>query len=166
MGTLRLVADVAGTDFWVGAGFLRAAVWDFLHGRAPSPPEGDVDVVWFDAGACDAALDRAIEARLFASDPGEKWSVKNQARMHARNGDTPYVSLADAIAHWPETATAIAARVVDGRIEVLAPHGTEDLFSLTLRPTPTFAGEKYAVFAERVRSKRWLERWPRLRIAT
>ncbi|WRQ77412.1 nucleotidyltransferase family protein [Pseudomonas saxonica] len=26
-------------DCWIGAGFLRNAVWDYLHGRSPSPAE-------------------------------------------------------------------------------------------------------------------------------
>lgn len=31
--------------------------------------------------------------------------VKNQARMHLRNGDRPYQSATDAMRYWPETAT-------------------------------------------------------------
>ena len=42
--------DVARTlgppDGWIGAGFVRNAVWDHRHHRAPLPPAGDVDVVW------------------------------------------------------------------------------------------------------------------------
>ena len=52
--------------------------------------------------------DRAIEAELRALAPGIDWSVKNQARMHLRNGDPPYSGATDAMRHWPETATAIA----------------------------------------------------------
>ncbi len=32
-------------DCWIGAGFVRNAVWDYLHQRSRSPLDGDVDVV-------------------------------------------------------------------------------------------------------------------------
>jgi Nucleotidyltransferase len=38
----------------------------------------------------------------------------------------------------------------------------DDLFSMVVRPTPAFTGGKLLIFRERVREKRWLERWPRL----
>jgi len=107
-----------------------------------------------------------MEAQLKAVEPSVDWSVKNQARMHLRNGDEPYASTADAMSHWCETATAVAVRLADnGGIEILAPFGLDDLFSLTVRPTPAFTGRKLPIFQERVREKRWLERWPRLVLA-
>ena len=45
--------------------------------------------------------------------------------MHLRNGDAPYRDTYDAVAHWAETATAIAARSLRGRVEVMAPHGID-----------------------------------------
>jgi uncharacterized protein len=153
-------------DCWVGAGFVRNAVWDRLHGRAVMPPGSDVDVVWFDADRTDPSLDSAHEAILTASEPLVAWSVKNQARMHARNGDAPYASAPDAIAHWPETATAVAVRRTDAdRCEIIAPHGLGDLFAPLLRPTPDFAGKKRHVFDARVRDKAWVADWPLLRVA-
>ena len=91
------------------------------------------------------------------------WSVKNQARMHARNGDAPYGDTLDAVTHWPETATAIAARWRDGRLDVMAPHGCGDLFGLIVRPTPAFAG-RLDIVRRRIRDKGWLLRWPRLTV--
>ncbi len=152
-------------DCWIGAGFVRDAVWDDLHRRAPSPPTGDVDVVWFDRAEPSPTRDRALEAALAAGDPGVRWSVKNQARMHERNGDAPYGSTEDAIRRWPETATAVAVRAAAGRLDVLAPYGLADLFAMTVRPTPGFADARLAVVVERVRAKRWRERWPLVRIA-
>ncbi|MRE47150.1 hypothetical protein GII66_24395, partial [Escherichia coli] len=49
-----------------------------------------------------------LEDRLRQQLPSLDWSVKNQARMHQRNGDYPYTSTRNALLHWPETATAIA----------------------------------------------------------
>lgn len=149
-------------DCWIGAGFVRSAVWDHLHDRVATRPGDDVDVIWFDRERASRAVDRDIEAQLKAVDPAIDWSVKNQARMHRRNNDEPYRSTEDAVSRWPETATAVALRLTVGGIDIMAPFGLDDLFSLVVRPTPAFAGEKRPVFQRRVQEKRWLERWPRL----
>ncbi len=81
--------------------------------------------------------------------------------MHLRNGDAPYQNSLDAVARWAETATAIVARLRDGRVEVAAPHGVEDLLALRLRPVPDCRGGIKALHA-RCRDKGWLRRWPRL----
>ena len=109
-GVLAMVHSLGLPDCWVGAGFIRNAVWDYLHDRPPSRHPGDVDVIWFCPERARPAEDKEVEAALRALDPSVDWSVKNQARMHLRNGDAPYASAVDAIGHWPETATAVAAR--------------------------------------------------------
>lgn len=163
---LGVVATLDLPDGWIGAGFIRNAVWDHLHGRPPSPPQGDVDVIWFDSDQTDPALDRLHEARLAESEPSVVWSVKNQARMHSRNVDPPYASTVDAMRHWPETATAVAARRHgDELCEVAAPLGLGDLFGLVLRPTTNFVEMKRSIYDERLRSKKWVGRWPLLREA-
>lgn len=165
MAALHAVARHAPPGSWIGAGFLRNAVWDALHGRAPDVAGlADLDVVFHDAADATPARDAAAEAALRAAAPGLPWSVTNQARMHTRNGHAPYAGVADAIAHWPETATAIAARCGPGGVELLAPHGLGDLLALTLRPTPAFAGRADVVRA-RMAAKGWLTRWPRLVLA-
>lgn len=159
---LKTVAALDLPDCWIGAGFVRDAVWDHLHGYDVADPTGDVDVIWYDAASPQADVDRRIEQQLRDALPKLCWSVKNQARMHLRNGDAPYTSVADAMRHWPETATAVAARFLISSIEVSAPHGLDDLFALRLRPTPRFLTEKLPVFVHRVSSKRWIDRYPRL----
>lgn len=162
---LRAVAQLNLPDGWIGAGFVRDAVWDALHDRTPDCARlNDVDVVFFDPRNIDADDDRAIEHRLAALMPGRPWSVKNQARMHWRNRESPYRDTADAVSRWPETATAIAARWHEGRVEILAPLGVCDLLGLVVRPTPAFRSRTDAV-AQRVISKGWRTRWPRLRVA-
>jgi len=167
MDVLRAVRDLGLPDCWVAAGFVRNCVWDHLHEHPASPLQEDIDVVWFDAAQCDAARDAALERALRSRDDGLDWSVKNQARMHLRNGDAPYVSATDAMRYWPEMATAVGVRLGQGdTIEVAAPFGLDDLFGLTVRPTRRFIGEKRTVYVERIRAKDWLGRWPRLRIET
>ena len=161
---LGLVRSLRLPDCWIGAGFVRSAVWDRLHGREATAPAGDVDVLWFDPARTEPATDAAIEATLRGLAPGVAWSVKNQARMHRRNGDAPYASACDAMRHWPETATAVAARRTGAEdCGIAAPYGLEDLFGGILRPTPGFAGDRLGIVLGRIAAKRWLERWPRLR---
>jgi uncharacterized protein len=161
-----MVPSLGLPDCWVGAGFIRNAVWDHLHGRPPSRHFGDVDVIWFCAERAEPAEDIGLEAVLRAWDPSVFWSVKDQARMHLRNCDAPYRSAVEAMRSWPETATAVAARhAEDGACEIAAPFGLDDLFNLILRSTPRFAHEKHQVYLDRVRSKGWLTAWPLLRMA-
>jgi uncharacterized protein len=159
---LSAVEALGIDDCWIGAGLIRNTVWNKLHGFATDPIVGtDVDVVYCDAGDASLARDIAIEAQLFATLPGVLWSVHNQARMHIPNGDAPYRDVADAIRCWPETATAIAARKAGESVEVLAPHGVDDLIRLIVRPTPAF-NRKMAAYRERIVKKDWARRWPRL----
>lgn len=162
---LRAVRELELPDCWVAAGFVRSLVWDHFHQRAVSPLPEDIDVIWFDPARLEAQVDFALEAELTRRCGGVKWSVKNQARMHLRNGDAAYGSAAEAMMRWPETATAVGVRLDRcGEIEVSAPFGLRDLFGLVVRPTRQFSGEKLAVFRERYQSKRWLEKWPRLTV--
>ena len=165
MQALCAVRELQLPDAWIGAGLVRDAVWDHLHGYGQRPVTGDVDVVWFDAQRCDPALDSQLQHQLNQLSPGFDWSVKNQARMHLRNGDAPYLSTQHALSYWPETVTAVAVRLTDaGHIEVIAPFGLDDLFELRLRPGPGFEGEKRGIFRERVVGKRWVERYPLLEV--
>ncbi|MEE4201108.1 nucleotidyltransferase family protein [Erythrobacter sp.] len=160
---LAIVAQLSLPDCWIAAGFVRNAVWDARHDRPPQPFSDDVDVIWFNAANCDEKVDRDIEKELRAVDPAVRWSVKNQARMHQRNGDRPYSSAVDAMRFWPETATAVAARRVgDDECIIASSFGLDDLFTLTVRPAGRFRDEKRAIYEARIRSKRWFERWPRL----
>jgi len=160
---LETVAELELPDGWIGAGFIRNAVWDALHGIEEAAAFGDVDVAFFDQARTGAERDAVIEAELRRTFPQMPWSVKNQARMHRRNGDAPYEDTLAAIARWPETATAVAARWRAGRVEGIAPHGLGDLVDLVVRPTPAFAGRPEIV-RRRIREKKWLLRWPRLTV--
>ena len=122
-----------------------------------------MDVIWFDLNRPDPARDAALHDRLTAMDPTVRWSVKNQSRMHVRNGDRPYTSAVDAMRFWPETATAVAVRKTKTEcIEVASPLGLEDLFGLIVRPGPCFAEAKRDIVLDRVRTKQWLRIWPGL----
>lgn len=148
---LRVAAQHGPPGGWLGAGFLRNATWDWLHGREADPDVADLDLV-FHAPGLDAA---PFATRLAAAEPRARWEVVNQA------GLMPADDLAGAIALWPETATCVAARWEGGQVALLAPHGWEDLFALRLRPTPAFA-ERRAVIEARAAARGWFARWPGL----
>jgi hypothetical protein len=159
MGVLRLVQDLGLPDWWVGAGFVRNAVWDHLHGK-PMTPLNDIDVLYFDSERTDPEVDQNLELELELRGPKKRWSVKNQARMHLQNGDEPYVSTLDAIRNWSETATAVAVTLGSaGNVVLAAPHGVDDLLDLVVRPT---SPDKSAVVTERAAAKRWAKLWPKL----
>ncbi len=135
MAALTAVAGLGLPDCWIGAGFARGAVWDRLHGYTERTPLDDIDVVYFDPETRNPAAEASLERRLGEDLPGLPWEVRNQARMHLRNGDPPYCSSADALAHWLETPTAVALRLNHGgELELLAPLGTADLLDLVVRP--------------------------------
>jgi len=149
-------------DAWIGAGFIRNMVWDVLHGREINVSSlNDVDVVFLDYADDRKERDLSLEAALQEVAPGLPWQVRNQARMYRRNSDEPYPDTLHAVARFPETATAVAARTQRGRVEVVAPHGIEDLLNLIVRPTPAFE-HKMDIYRKRVLSKNWPSRWPRL----
>lgn len=90
--------------------------------------------------------------------------VKNQAVMHRRNGDSPYSSSTDAMTFWPEKETAVGVQLSYGSIiEVSAPFGLETLFSGHITHNPK---RPKSVFIERVQSKGWVLKWPRLKVVS
>jgi hypothetical protein len=164
MRVLRAVRALGLPDWAIGAGFVRNRVWDWLCGDVRQTVPSDIDVLYFDAADQDPAVETMLEQRLNAVLEAP-WSVTNQARMHRLNDDAPYASTEDALRYWIETPTAVAVRLCeDDCIEVIAPWGLEDLFTLTVRPTPS-GRSKSGVFQRRLAEKNWRTRWPGLRVA-
>ena len=160
MACLTAVRALELTDAWIGAGFVRRAVWDALL-KAPAPsPLDDVDVLYFDAGDLTREAEARHEARLRHAMADVPWSVRNQARMHLRNGDAAYRDCEDAIGHWLETPTAVAVRLdAVGDLALLAPFGLEDLLALRIRPTPAGKRRK-ADYLARIETKNWRRTYP------
>jgi hypothetical protein len=164
MRCLAVLAAHGPAGAWIGAGFVRNAVWDHLSGRdMEALPLADLDVVFHDPVNGTAEQDAALEAVLRIAAPDLPWSVRNQARMHERNGHRPYRDIADALSHWPETATAIAARLGPKGVEILAPLGVDDVLAMILRPTPAYR-DTTEILVARLETKGWLTRWPELRL--
>ena len=163
MQVLRAVRALDLPDWAIGAGFVRSRVWDWLSGDASTTVPTDIDVLYYDTADLSPARETEFERRLNEALPGP-WSVTNQARMHVDNDEPPYASTEDALRHWLETPTAVAVRLSpDDRIDVLAPWGLEDLFTMTVRPTPS-GRAKPDIYRRRIAEKKWERLWPGVRV--
>lgn len=159
LAALRAVRQLRAPQGAIGAGYIRAAVWDHLCGCRPSPVD-DVDVLYHDPSDLSWDAETALETRLRDMVPGLPWSVRNQARMHIRNGDPPYRSVAHAMEHWLETPTCVALRLEDDdTFTVIAPFGLGDLFDRRIRPTPR-GRQRLGAYRDRLDRKLWHEKWP------
>jgi uncharacterized protein len=145
MRVLATVREVDLPDAWVGAGTIRDLVWGQLYGHGFEPGDvRDVDVAFFNPNDLRSAVDEQATRRLRQAWPQVPWEASNQAAVHtwyAREfggGPVgPLATIADAVATWPETATAVAVRL-DGSqgIEVCAPLGLADLLDGVWRRNP------------------------------
>ncbi|MBB1270647.1 nucleotidyltransferase family protein [Shewanella sp. SR44-3] len=157
-------------EHWlIAAGFVRNLVWDKLHGY-PSSLSGsgvkaDIDFIYFCPKDSSKVRDLDIEQQFQQLGDEFTWSVKNQHRMHSRNGDKPYVDLVDSMGHWPEKETAIGVRLepnlISYEFHLESAFGLESLFGLQLSHNPK---RQYQVFQSRLTEKSWLERYPKLTI--
>lgn len=162
MTALRMAREMNLPDWWIAAGFVRNKIWDVVHEKTERTALNDVDVVYFDSEIPEERFDLDLERKLAAMDGSLPWSVKNQARMHTRNGHAPYSSATDAISRWPETATCVGVRIdIDDELVLAAPLGIADLLDLNVRCNPNFNGtaEEYRA---RQNAKQWLVIWPKL----
>jgi len=165
MDVLRAAESLNLADWWIGAGFLRNKVWNHIEGKE-SEQTRDVDLVYFSDADTSQETDWAYDEKMNQEYSFAQWEVRNQARMHYKNGFEPFTSTADGIAHWTETATAVAVRLRESKLEYLFCYGTDDLFNLVARPTPHCkTGAMLKVFQERINKKQWQQKWPDLQVA-
>jgi uncharacterized protein len=169
MRALVAAREVAAPDWLIGAGAVRTAVWDRLHGYEEPSELADVDLAFFDQGDLSREREADVEARLRRALPSLEWDAKNQARVHlwyARRFGyevPPLTSSADGVATWPETATAVGLRLTDDdRLLVEAPFGLDDLLGMVHRRNPRRVS--VAEYRRRLATKRIAERWPRATI--
>ncbi|MFP3321641.1 nucleotidyltransferase family protein [Planococcus sp. SIMBA_160] len=154
-------------DWWICAGFIRSKVWDVLHGFRERSALPDIDVIYYDASDINGEKERDLEVKLIELIPNIPWSVKNQARMHIRNNTSVYTSSIDAMAKFPETATAIGVKLDDqDYLVIAAPLGIQDLINLDVKPTPYFLEnqKRLTIYEERITKKNWTSIWSQLKI--
>ena len=160
MQALSVARSLGLGDWCLAAGFVRNLAWDKVHGYGRPTDLNDIDLIYFDPGNVSEEADKELESRL-SEISDLPWSVKNQARMHERNSDSPYASTEDAMSYWVEVETAVGATLNERNgIEIVAPFGIDVLFEYTITLNPK--RPKPEVFSQRVQGKRWLEIWPNL----
>lgn len=150
-------------DWMIGAGFLRNKVWDRLHNiKRNISDTNDIDLVYFtnkNTEESDKKLSEKMNGKL-----GLKWEIVNQFYTHKwHNRKIPYKNTAEALSEWVETPTCVAVTLINGQPKIIAPHGISDLVNLQIRPSPSHKNN-LDLFHYRIKSKKWLEKWPRLKI--
>jgi uncharacterized protein len=166
---LEAARDCDLPDWFVGAGIIRNAVWDHLHGYREPTPCTDVDVAFFDPHDLTPARDQAAQAHLHARWPDVPWEATNQAAVHCWYEQVfgypvaPLRSSQDGIGTWPETATCVGVQLLpDDTLLVAAPCGLADLLGMVLRRNPRRVSLEE--FRRRLAQKRLQEKWPRVQV--
>jgi len=169
MDALAAVRELELAEWCIGAGAIRNLVWDTLHGKHAPSKLSDVDVAYFDLTDISSQRDQDLQRKLLELRPSMPWEVTNQAGVHqwfeAHFGHAvePLKSLLEAVASWPEFATAVGISLgQDNALRVIAPHGLEDLFAIVVRRNPVRVSVE--TYRERVAQKRYPERWPRVKV--
>ncbi|WP_326564385.1 nucleotidyltransferase family protein [Micromonospora peucetia] len=170
---LCVVRDSGLPDAWIGAGSVRDLVWAERYGDGFDPSlVRDVDVVFLDPADLSGDNDDRATRRLVMAWSEPPWEAKNQAAVHtwypAKFGGGPVAPLrtiADAVATWPEYATAVAVRLdAHDQITVCAPHGLDDLLDGVWRRNPARVSPE--ISRQRLARHRPAERWSGVRVVT
>jgi len=170
MRVLGIARDLDLPDWRIVSGAIYQTVWNALTGRDPDYGVKDYDLFYYDAAyisyeAEDVVIRRA--AKAYPADLAPLVEVRNQARVHLwfeQHFGEPYAPLTcsdEALARFVGPAFAVGVRLEpDGRLDIAAPFGLDDIFALRIRPNPN-----------RPRAKGWAkvtasarERWPELTI--
>ena len=154
---------------YLSAGVIRNWIWSHLHGQNYDFDQTEVDVIFYDTEEINQQKSLRLQSLLEVKYPDQIWDITNQAYVHhwykTENGDSisPLHSTDEALSNWPEPVTAIAVRMDEQhQIEVIAPLGLNDLFELKLRWNGRLVSR--GVFEQRVKTIRFLDRWPQVEI--
>lgn len=158
--------DIALPDWYLCAGCLNQTVWNSLLELPERHGIGDIDLIYFDGSDLTEHAEAKASERIKAlfEDINIPFDVKNEARVHLwyenRFGKAiePYLSTTDAVASFPTTATAIAAKPTDTSLSLIAPFGLDDLLNLIVRPNKAIVTRD--VYEAKI--EKWQRYWPTL----
>jgi uncharacterized protein len=132
-------------DWRIVSGALYNTVWNALTGRPLDTGIKDVDLFYWDDSdlsyeAEDVVIRRGAEVFAGLSVPVE---IRNQARVHLwfeEHFGTPFAPLrssAEGVDRFASKTHAVSVRLeADGRLDVYAPYGLDDLFGFRVTPNP------------------------------
>ncbi|MCE9523971.1 MAG: nucleotidyltransferase family protein [Alphaproteobacteria bacterium] len=159
-------------DLWLVSGLLFQTVWNTLEGRPRGHGILDHDLFYFDPDTSEEAEDHWIKraATHFAFARREV-QLRNQARVHLwypEKFGTPYPQLhssCDGVRQFLMPACMVAVRPQsDGRLELFAPLGLDDVFDRLIRPNPLWQGPPRQRYLEK--AARYMRDWPSVRFAS
>lgn len=165
MGLLDYLREMALPQWRLVSGCLYQTVWNVLTRRPRGTGIQDYDVIYFDAADLSWEAEDAVIRRATSTLPLQ---IRNQARVHLwyeRHFGVPYAPLRCAdksLTRYPATVQAIGARLEsDGRLDIIAPFGSHDVFAMVMRPNPAFDHRpSFEAKAARARSI-----WPEVSVA-
>lgn len=169
MTVLEGMREIGLPDPLLVSGAVYQTAWNAITGRPCDYGIKDFDAVFFDPDTSWNAEDVWIrKAAAFFEPPLDALvEVRNQARVHiwfpAKHGEPypPLASSAESLERFVCPAFAVGARLApEGEVEIVAPFGLDDLFSMILRPNPR---RQLATGWERVVQSA-SARWPELTI--
>ena len=143
LASIRSVRSVRLAQWRLVAGCLYQTVWNVLTGRDRGTGIKDYDLIYFDDSDLSWAAEDGVIRAVAAATRGcvGPVEVRNQARVHlwfeARFGTAyPRLYSADeALRRYASIVHAIGVRLeYDDRLDVMAPFGLDDLFSMVIRP--------------------------------
>ncbi|WP_228146894.1 nucleotidyltransferase family protein [Acinetobacter sp. ANC 4470] len=154
-------------EAFCSAGVIRNLIWSVAHDQHYELSQTEIDVIFYDAEDESGFEQRHLAEILKQKFPENDWDVVNQAWVHqwyiTENGESiaPLQSIQHALSLWPETATAVAVRLLENNeLEIIAPFGLDDLFELKLRWNAALAS--HHVFMQRMAEKQFLQKWNKL----
>lgn len=165
---LAHLPELGLADAWLVSGSLFQSVWNAQTGRAPGYGIKDYDIFYFDPDPTWEAEDAVIRRCADAFAPlGAEVEVKNQARVHLwyeAKFARPYPPLAcatEGIDRFLAPACMVGIQPNEGGLKTYAPHGFDDIATMTIRPNPVanFSAERYAE-----KAARWKAMWPELTV--
>jgi uncharacterized protein len=165
---LQRLPEFGLPDAWLASGSVIQTVWNVLTGRAPDYGIKDYDILYFDDDTSWEAEDAIIRRVAAAvSDIRVSVELRNQARVHlwypSKFGIAypPLQRATQGIDRFLALAAQIGIRPAKKNYDLYAPHGLDDLSTLTIRPNlcPNFSAPLYEA-----KAAAWKARWPELTI--
>jgi hypothetical protein len=163
MAVLERLRDDALPEWRIVSGCLYQAAWNVLTWRPRGTGIVDIDVIYYDAVDLSWAAEDVIIRRI-----GIDRQVRNQARVHLwyeRHFGAPYAPLRSAdesLLRYPITVQAVGARLeADGRLDIIAPFGLDDVFGMVMRSNPAFPHR--STFEAKVARAKTI--WPEVTVA-
>lgn len=154
-------------EAFYSAGVIRNLIWSIAHDQHYALSQTEIDVIFYDVEDESGFEQQHLAEILKQQFPENDWDVVNQAWVHqwytTENGASipPLQSIQHALSLWPETATAVAVRLLENNaLEIIAPFGLDDLFELKLRWNAALVS--HHVFMQRMEEKQFLQKWHKL----